>query len=113
MVASTAREVRVATLTDVPPDVVHPVVVDGRTIVLVNVEGAIVGLDGSCRHAGGPLAQGRIMDGCQLRCPWHGATYDLRTGEACAGPARKPVRRYSVRVDGDAVLLTWSPDSML
>lgn len=106
MVASTAREVRVATVTDVPPGAVHPVDADGRALVVVNLGGTLVALDGTCGHAGGPLGEGEVVDDCRLRCPWHGATYDLRTGAACAGPARKPLARYAVRVDGDAVLVT-------
>lgn len=106
MPASTARVVCVGTLADVPPGAVHPVTVDGQVIVVVNAGGTLVAVDGSCGHAGGPLAEGRIVDDCLLRCPWHGATYDLRTGDACSGPARKSIRRYPVRVEDGAVLLT-------
>lgn len=39
-----------------------------------------------CRHLAGPLAEGSIDDDGCLVCPWHGATYDVTTGEMQRGP---------------------------
>ncbi|HVL98333.1 MAG TPA: Rieske (2Fe-2S) protein [Egibacteraceae bacterium] len=107
MVASTRRVVRVATVADLPPRHLHTLTVQDRSVVVVNLGGAFVAFDGSCTHAGGPLGEGRVVDGEHLRCPWHGARFVLRTGAPCdAGPARKPLRLYPVHVDGDDVLVT-------
>lgn len=55
-----------------------------------------------CPHAGGPL---QAHDGDCLRCPWHGARFDMATGAAVAGPTRLPVPVYQVRiVDGTLML---------
>jgi 3-phenylpropionate/trans-cinnamate dioxygenase ferredoxin subunit len=46
-----------------------------------------------CRHLFAPLGKGHVNeDGC-LECPWHGALYDVRTGEMTRGPqgAFKPL----------------------
>ena len=40
-------------------------------------------------------------DECQIECPRHGSTFDLRTGEPCSLPATQPVAVYDVEVDGD------------
>ena len=48
-----------------------------------------------CTHYSGPLADGLIVDGT-VRCPWHHACFDLRTGEALRAPALSPVDAWSV-----------------
>jgi nitrite reductase/ring-hydroxylating ferredoxin subunit len=63
-------------------------------------EGTVVGVDDyavgnngeyfavgrKCRHLRADLAQGSIdPDGC-LVCPWHGAKYDVESGEMVRGP---------------------------
>lgn len=53
---------------------------DGKKILLVNVEGAIYALDNKCPHLGGALSGGDL-DGATLACPRHGAKFDVRTGK--------------------------------
>jgi NADPH-dependent 2,4-dienoyl-CoA reductase/sulfur reductase-like enzyme/nitrite reductase/ring-hydroxylating ferredoxin subunit len=54
----------------------------------------------TCTHYGGPLGEGLLV-GETLRCPWHHACFNLRTGEAVAAPARDPLQRWTVEiVDG-------------
>lgn len=96
---------RVAAAADLPPGAMLTVTVDDRPVVVANLAGTFVAVDGTCPHAAGPLGEGEVVDGCRLRCPWHGATFDLRTGAACAGPARKGLRRYRVEVAAGAIRL--------
>lgn len=49
-----------------------------------------------CRHQGGPLGEGRIIDGC-ITCPWHG--YQYRPHDGCAPPPfDDKVSTYRVRI---------------
>ena len=50
-------------------------------------------------HRGGPLSEGEI-EGEQVTCPWHGALFNIKTGEVLGPPARTGVASYSVRVEG-------------
>lgn len=52
---------------------------------MISVEGRFVKVPRRCPHRGGPLEQGAFQ-GAFLRCPWHGATFDLRSGVCLRGP---------------------------
>lgn len=90
---------------DVPPGSLRTVEVDGREVVLANLDGELVAVDGRCPHAGGPLGEGRVTDDGRLECPWHRAAFVARTGVPCRGPARKPLRRYRLRIEDGVVFL--------
>lgn len=90
--------VAAASLSDIPQGWALKVSVGGTQIALAHCEGRIYALDNSCSHACGPLGDNRVKDGAFLECPWHNSVFDVRTGEPVSGPARKPQRRYEVRV---------------
>ena len=64
---------------DVPVGRVVPVRIGERTYAVCNHEGSFVVVDHQCPHAGGPLGQGEIVNGC-LVCPVHQWPWDLKTG---------------------------------
>jgi len=62
----------------------------------------LTALDASCIHAGASLPTG-IRTGNLVRCPFHHACFDLRSGEAVLAPAYQPLRRWHIRIaDGVA-----------
>lgn len=68
-------------------------------------------LSGTCTHVGAPLAKG-LRTGNLVRCPFHHACFDLRSGEALLAPAYEPLTRYDVEVSGqgeDAVVRVTGP----
>jgi len=70
------------------------VVVEGNVIAVFRSEGQVHALDGMCAHQGGPLARGRIANGC-VTCPWHGWQYDLSNGYN-AVTCKPMLRTYNV-----------------
>jgi nitrite reductase/ring-hydroxylating ferredoxin subunit/uncharacterized membrane protein len=63
--------------------------------VVRNGEG-ILAVHAQCAHAGGPLAEGSLVDG-QIQCPWHGSRFRLENGHVSRGPAMYDQPAYEVR----------------
>jgi nitrite reductase (NADH) small subunit/3-phenylpropionate/trans-cinnamate dioxygenase ferredoxin subunit len=57
---------------------------DGVPVRLVEVDGDLVAYSPVCPHRLGPLDDGPDERG-HVRCPWHGYTFDLRSGRSCDG----------------------------
>src|SRR5467141_853861 len=91
--------VKVAKTDEVAPGQAKLVEAGGKEIALFNVAGSFHAIDNTCTHVGGPLCEGEL-EGAEVTCPWHGAVFDVTTGQVLGPPAGVGVGRYSVRVDG-------------
>jgi nitrite reductase/ring-hydroxylating ferredoxin subunit len=70
--------------------------VGGRRLAVFQHLGRIFATSNVCRHQGGPLGEGRILDGC-ITCPWHGWNY--RPEDGCSPPPFvETVETYTTRV---------------
>ena len=67
-----------------------------NTLILVRTGDTILALHEQCAHAGGPLSQGTLVDGC-IQCPWHGSRFKLTNGHVARGPAMYDQPAYEVR----------------
>ncbi len=68
---------------------------DGDKVLLARQGSEVFAVGAKCTHYDGPLHKG-LMVGHTVRCPWHHACFDLRTGEALRAPALKPIARWHV-----------------
>src|SRR4029453_16359986 len=70
----------------------------GEERVLLARQGdEFLAIGAACSHYGGPLAEG-LMVGETVRCPWHHACFNVRTGEALHAPAIYPVSCWSTEL---------------
>lgn len=69
--------------------------VAGEEVLLVRRKSTIFAVGAHCSHYHTPLADGLIV-GDSIRCPWHHACFDLRSGEAVRAPATSPIHSWRV-----------------
>ena len=93
---------RVAGQADLLPGSVLRVEVDGQAICIVNTEGSFYALRDNCSHKDFPLSEGEVL-GHRLTCAWHGAAFDVTSGNALSLPAIKPVQTYEVVVEDGGI----------
>ncbi len=89
--------VRIADLDRCPPSNLLDVEVGKVRMVLANVDGSIYALEDRCSHQDYPLSDGELEDN-ELECLYHGARFDVRTGQPVQLPAIRPVRMFDVEV---------------
>jgi nitrite reductase/ring-hydroxylating ferredoxin subunit/uncharacterized membrane protein len=65
-------------------------------LVVVRIGDALHAMHNVCAHAGGPLNEGRLVDGC-IECPWHFSRYRLTDGLAKQGPTVYDQPSYEIR----------------
>ncbi|MGH3098315.1 MAG: non-heme iron oxygenase ferredoxin subunit [Streptosporangiales bacterium] len=95
---------KVCTVQDVPEGEARHVDVDGTPVAVVRSEGEFYAVYDVCSHEEVPLSEGDV-DGTTLECWLHGSRFDMLTGHPTGLPATEPVPVYSVKIDGDDVLV--------
>lgn len=78
--------------------------VGDQDVLLVRFGPEIFAVDAHCSHYHGPLAEGLVV-GESIRCPWHHACFDLRTGEATRAPAFTPLAVWQIEYEGDRIFV--------
>lgn len=94
----------VGAVTDFPENSMHTLTVAGEAVLLVHQDGQFYALADRCTHKEYPLHDGELLEGA-VKCDWHGAKFDLRTGKPTI-PAVKKLRLYAARVEEERVLVS-------
>jgi nitrite reductase/ring-hydroxylating ferredoxin subunit len=106
MNVNAARLVQVAALSDVPPGWVLKVRLGSRELAVARNGDGVFVVDNACTHAGGPVGDTRLKEGCFVECPWHNSVFDVRTGAVLRGPARKELKTYDVVVEDGKIFVS-------
>jgi 3-phenylpropionate/trans-cinnamate dioxygenase ferredoxin subunit len=102
--------IEVCPLPELPPGEVAVVKTATGRIAVFNAGGELHALDDRCSHQEAYLSDG-WLEGCEVECPLHGATFDLRTGHPTGLPATDPVRVHPVQVRNGLVYVDAEPQS--
>jgi 3-phenylpropionate/trans-cinnamate dioxygenase ferredoxin subunit len=87
------------------------VILVGRDILIVNIDGNYYAVGGECTHFGGDLSEG-ILEGNVITCPNHKARFDVTTGKVVSGPVEALSRpdiedlpKYLVKVEKQDIMI--------
>ena len=89
-------------INDFTPGQGKMVTVNGRHVALFRLGDEFCAIDNLCLHKAGPLCEGFIDGNDVVTCPWHGWSYEIKTGTLVQDP-RVGVSKHEVRIDGDAI----------
>ena len=76
----------------------------GKIIVVRNSDMSVSAFSAKCTHKGGPIKYDEKTG--ELKCPWHGSRFDVKTGAVLGGPAKSPLPAYSTE---NAVVVDLKP----
>ena len=102
----------VAKVSEIEEGVVKVVRVGDAPIGLTKIDGELFAFADVCTHDDGPVAEGEL-DEYIIECPRHGAKFDIRTGKVRQLPAVVPIPVYTVKIEGDEVLVSKKPTSTM
>lgn len=94
---------KIGVVTDFAEGVLNARRLGNQQVVVVKYRGRIFALSNVCTHAGFTLAPGELI-GDLIDCPVHGARFGL-DGSVSRGPADEGLETYTVRIEGEDVLL--------
>ena len=80
--------------------------VRGHRLAVFRTDAHWHAIDDECPHAGAPLSDGWLEDGCVV-CPWHAARFSLVDGLPQSPPASRSVKIYPLRVENGILQVDW------
>ncbi len=104
---------RICSEADIPPGEMKRFKVGRESVLIYHIANGFYATQTNCTHTFGPLRMGKLVDGCKIQCPIHGAQFDVRSGEVVRWAnfppgiqllnflrSEKALRTYDVTVEG-------------
>ena len=96
--------IKIGKVDELRPGSMKRVDINGRRMLLANVNGRFCATDDTCTHEDASLSTGSLR-GELVKCPLHGSRFNVCTGEALEEPAEQNLNTYPIRVEGDNILV--------
>ena len=77
--------------------------VANERVAIFKYDGKLSAIHNVCKHQGGPLGEGKIIDGC-ITCPWHGYQYLPSNGQS-PPPFTEKVATYELKLEDKTVYI--------
>ncbi|MDX1660762.1 MAG: non-heme iron oxygenase ferredoxin subunit [Gemmatimonadota bacterium] len=103
-----AEFTKVGTTDEIPDGEMKGYEVNGVRVGVANLDGEFRAFHDCCTHQQYTLSDSMLI-GDRVTCDWHGAAFDLKTGEVKALPATKPLPIFEVDVRGDEIWVAVPP----
>ncbi|XP_056139237.1 apoptosis inducing factor mitochondria associated 4 [Lampris incognitus] len=87
------------------------VTVEGQKVLLVRTQGQYSAIGSQCSHYNAPLVKGALV-GDRIRCPFHGACFNVRTGDIEEYPGLDCLPSYKVKVEDGKVYVSIDKNSL-
>ncbi|CAL1545244.1 unnamed protein product [Lymnaea stagnalis] len=85
--------------------------VGDQKVLLVKEDGQFYAIGNKCTHYGAPLSKGAYCKGV-VRCPWHGACFNVKTGDIEDFPGLDSVHKFEVEVRDGKVVVKGNPPAL-
>ena len=95
----------IAKTSDIPSGKMQKFSINGKEILISNIDGQFFAIGDTCTHSGASLSEGQLEDSSVI-CGWHGAKFDCKTGKLEKFPAKiNDLSSYTLIVEDDNLFL--------
>ena len=94
---------KVCEISEIEEDRAKIFTVKNERVAIFKYNGKLSAIHNVCKHQGGPLGEGKIIDGC-ITCPWHGYQYLPHNGQS-PPPFTEKVATYKVKLEETMVYI--------
>lgn len=100
-----SETVKVAKLPNLKEGEVKVVNVGGGEVALYRIGDEVFATENICTHAGCVISENNNIEGEEVECTCHGSRFNIKTGAVTNPPAAEPLKTYSIKVEGEDVLV--------
>jgi len=97
-----AQWITIANDSELAEDDRKAITVENTPILLIKTNGSYYAIHNLCTHESLPLTEGHL-EGTTLSCPFHGASFCIKTGEVKTPPAFIDLDTYPTRTENQNV----------